>query len=88
MTVNGFFYNSIFNMAMENSDIGFLNKYYDYLFENYCAGDKMLIKSNKDIINQIIDISKITTIKCYLFELIIKITLLTVLLILGIIIIA
>lgn len=88
MTVNGFFYNSIFNMAMENSDIGFLNKYYDYLFENYCAGDKMLIKSNKDIINQIIDISKITTIKCYLFELSIKITLLTVLLILGIIIIA
>lgn len=88
VTVNAFFYSSIFNMAMENSDIGFLNKYYDYLFENYCAGDKTLIKSNKDIINQIIDISQITTIKCYLFELSLKITLLTVLLILGIIIIA
>ena len=86
--VNSLFYSSIFIMAMENSDIGFLNKYYDYLFENYCAGDKILIKANKDIINQIIDIYQVTTIKCYLFELSLKITLLTVLLILGIIVIA
>lgn len=88
VTVNALFYSSIFIMAMENSDIGFSNKYYDYLFENYCAGDKTLIKVNEDIINQIIDISKVTTIKCYLFELSLKIILLTVLLILGMIIIA
>lgn len=88
VAINAFFYSSIFNMAMENSDLGFPNKYYDYLFENYCIGDKKLIKANKDIINQIVDISKITTIKCYLFDLSLKITLFAVLLILGIIIIA
>lgn len=86
--LNAFFYRSIFNMATEESDIGFLNKYYDYLFDKYCVDDKTLINTNMDIINQIIDISKIATIKCYLFQLSLKITLLAVMLILGLMIIA
>lgn len=88
VAVNVFFYSSIFNMAVKDSDMGFSNKYYDYIFEEYCNGNKKLINANRDIINQIIDISQITTIKCYLFELSLKIILLNILFIMGSLIIA
>lgn len=76
---NPIFYRSIFNMSLKESCMGFADRYYDCLYEKYCNNNRGLIEANDDIINQIIDISKVTTIKYYLFYLSLKITLLNVL---------
>lgn len=85
---NSFFYKSIFDMSLNNSNRGFANEYYDYLFEMYCTNNRELITSNEDIINQIIDISQITTIKYYFFGLSLKIVILDIVFVMALIIIA
>lgn len=85
---NPFFYETISVLSLNTSEIGFRDGYYDLLYKKFCDKNRELLSANEGMINQIIDISKVTTIKYYLFELSIKVTLFSLCIMILLIIIA